>query len=194
MDELNQLEVTPRQKAAGNICAGTAIILAGIFLLLCGLNVIPLNILDVIAASILFAIAAAFLTSGLIQRNPVSVWIAVAFSVPALVEVLEKFTQATYGGLYPLYIAIPAVASLITSLIFRSFRPHIPVIVFFGGLAALFALQSSGLGWAIAAPAVVVFAGLCILYVAIKGYRNKGDDGIAREEVENKDEEQAASE
>ncbi len=102
-----------------------------------------------------------------------------AFFVPALTEVIEKTTGAGYQHLYPMYIAIPAVASLFTAIGFRNFKPHLPVIVFFGILSVLFAFQSSQIfsfnGWLVAAPSIIVFIGLCIMFVALRSYKNKKD-------------------
>ncbi|MCL2061046.1 MAG: hypothetical protein FWH03_00260 [Firmicutes bacterium] len=174
MNEIEEIQISPSRKAAGNICAGVSVVLCGVFLLLCGVNVIPFTVQDALAASILSAVGLAFLAGGLIQKNPVSVWLAAAFLTPVLVEILAKTTSATYGNLYPIYIAIPAVACLATALIFRKFKPHLYPVIFFGGLSMIFALQSSRVaGWSVAAPCVVVFAGLCVLLLALKSYKNK---------------------
>ncbi len=190
MNESDEIKVSKRQKAAGNICAGAAVILCGFFLLLCGVDVIPLYVPDVLAASILLAVAFAFLSSGMIQKNAVSVWIGVAFILPALVEILVKYAHVRYDALYPLYIAIPAVASCATGLIWRNFKPHYAAIIFFGGLAALFTLQSSGLtGWEVAAPAVLLFIGACITFVAVRSYRKKDADEVPADQEPEKPEE-----
>lgn len=167
-EQTDELRLTRKQRLAGNLTAGATVIAAGIILLLAGTNVIHASMRLLVAPVLLTAVGASLLLTALIQRNTVSLWISFAFLVPALVGYLAGFTPATYGQLYPLYIAIPAIASLLTMPMSGSYAAHGKTALFFGLIAGLFALQSSGLvGWGVVLPSVVVFVGLIIVYIAV---------------------------
>lgn len=166
---MEELVVTKKQRLACNLTAGFAVVAAGLILLLAGVDVIPAGIGVLAAPVLLSAIGLSLLAAALIQRNTVSLWISFAFTVPALVSFLAGFTAAGYAQLYPLYIAVPAIASLFTMLMSGAVRDHLKVILLFGVTAALFALNSSGLvGWGVALPLIIVYAGLIIVYLAFR--------------------------
>ena len=168
---MEELVVTRKQRLAGNLTAGATVIVAGLVLLLAGTGVIPVSIRILAVPVLLSAVGVTLLAAALIQRNSVSLWISFAFTVPALVGYLVGFTTATYGQLYPLYIAIPAIASIFTMCMSRCVKDHLKVILLFGVTAALFALNSSGLvGWGVALPLIVVYVGCIILYLALKSF------------------------
>lgn len=177
---MEELVVTRKQRLAGNLTAGGAVIVAGLILLLSGTGVIPVSIRILAAPVLLSAVGLTLLAAALIQHNSVSLWISFAFTVPALVGYLVGFTSATYGQLYPLYIAIPAIASIFTLCMSTGVKDHLKVILLFGVTAGLFALNSSGLiGWGIALPLIVVYVGCIILYLALKSFRtNENEDDL----------------
>ena len=77
--EKNEGELSFGQKLAGNIVAGAMTLLCGVFLLLCGLNVIPLKIWDVALPSCLMAVGVTLLVTAAIGKNPVSLWLSWVF-------------------------------------------------------------------------------------------------------------------
>ena len=164
-----QIELTPRQKLVGNLVAGGFIIACGVFLLLCGMSVIPLNLKDVALPSVLAAVGLTLFVTAIINRNPVSLWLSFAFNTPAVISFVAAYTPLGYGNLYPFYIAIPAIASLFTLIMTpQSYKSHIKVVLFFGVLAFLFMLNSlMGVGWNIVLPVILVLAGLLIVAVAL---------------------------
>ena len=178
MDIENQdiLELSPRQKLAQRISAIIIIVLAGVFLLLSGVVHAFPHIRVVLAVTILLAFALIFLFAGLIGKNKVSIWISIAFFVPVVVEFLVIFYVVIYSQIYPVYIAIPFIASLIVGLIWRNLRPHLFVMILFGGLAMLFALQSTGIanridglnGWAFVLPLAGALLIGAMVWVGIK--------------------------
>ncbi len=172
------IEPTAAQKLAGNIAAGGYVVLCGAFLLAVGLGAIDgVTVTSVLLPSIFYALALAFITSACIQKNSVSMWIGAAFAVPATITVLNNFTSLTYAQLYPLYIAIPAIASAAALVFSETFKDNLKAIAFFGSLALVFALQSSGLvGWQVVGPALVVFAGAAVIIEAVKGRKNGEED------------------
>jgi len=174
------LELTKKQKLVQRVVAIVLIALGGLFLLLCGLIYALPHILTILAATILFTFFLVFLFCGIVGKNPVSIWISLAFFTPFIIEVLTNLNLVTYAQIYPLYIAIPFVVSLVTGAIWRNLKPHAWVLTLFGGLAAIFSLQSSGLfnqtnisPWAVVIPlASVLFVG-CVVWVVIKLTRKK---------------------
>ena len=164
-NNIEDTELTKGQVLAGNLIAGAYTVLCGLFLLLVGLG-----LFDGLTVGLVF------LTTAIIQRNTVSLWLSFAFIVPAAVSYLNNFTALSYAQLYPLYIAIPAIASLFTMFMSKAYSDHIKIVIFFGVTAAVFSLQSSSVvGWGVVIPVLVVIAGLAIVYTAIK--MNASEDG-----------------
>ncbi len=181
MSNIEDLEITDKQRFAGNITAGAVTVLCGVFLLLCGLNVIPLSVPKILLGSLLLSVGIVLLSTGLIQKNTVSIWLAFAFLTPAIVEFTAKYTAAGYDVLYPMYIAIPAIGSFFTMLYSRCVKSHIFVILLFGVTAFLFSLNSSGLlGWSVVLPIIIVFAGLAIILYTVKLFKDE-EEGQANE-------------
>ena len=167
-EKTDELNLTRKQRLAGNLTAGGCVIAAGLILLLAGTGVIPASVRQLAVPVLLSAVGAALILTALIQRNSVSLWISFLFLVPALVSFLAAFTPAGYAQLYPLYIAAPAIASLCTMPMSGSYAAHGKSMLFFGLIAGLFGLESSGLvGWGVVLPLVVVFVGLMVVYVAV---------------------------
>lgn len=176
-NNLDNAELTKTQRLAGNLTAGFFIIACGIFLLLVGVKVIPLNVYELIVPSLLATVGLVLGITGLIQINTVSLWCSFAFLVPSIVSLLVVFTPLKYSQLYPMYIAIPAIASLFTMLMSREFSDHLKVILLFGVLALIFFLASFKiLHWAVILPLLVVFIGLIIVYVAVKSAKNEENE------------------
>ena len=173
-----QIEPTKGQRMAGNIAAGAYVVLCGVFLLLVGLGVFEgLTIGNVTLIAIFYTLALAFITGAFIQKNTASLWIGTAFAVPATVTLLNNFPALTYAQLYPIYIAIPAICCAVTMILSRAYADHLKVILFFGAIALIFALQSSGLvGWGVVAPLLIVFIGLMVIIVAVRGRKNGDED------------------
>ena len=179
MSNNEEYELTPAQKRAGNIIAGVYTAICGIFLLLVGFNLLPpLNIGNTAVWAILLTIGWVFLTTAVIQKNTVSMWLAFTFITPAVVTALNNFTALTYANLYPLYIAIPAISSLFTAIISQDRFFHFKIVAFFGVIAGVFALQSSGLiGWEVVIPVLLILAGAVITMLAIrKSDKEKKDE------------------
>ena len=177
-NQVDEYELTKGQKLAGNIISGVYTLACGVFLLLVGLSVIPsLTIENTALSAILITIGLVFFTTSLIQVNTVSLWLSFCFFTPAAVTILVNATELGYNNLYPLYIAIPAIASLFTMIMSKARKDHLKTIFFFGVFAGIFALQSSGLvGWEVVIPAIIVFVGLLITVLAIKSKREDADN------------------
>lgn len=170
-------ELSNGKKLACNLSAAAIVLAAGLFLLLCGTGVFPISVTKALCGTILLAVGLTFIVSALIANNSVSLWIGCCFLVPAYVELLVKITPAGYSQLYPLYIAIPAIASLVTLVYTRELRSHLPVIALFGVPAGIFALESGGVaGWAVVIPVLVVYVGLLMLAAALLKRKEKDDE------------------
>lgn len=176
-DEKDLNEISPKKMLACNVVAAAVVVAAGLFLLLCGLGVVPVKVTRAIVGTLLCAVGLGLLVTALIQGNSVSLWLACCFLVPALCELLVKATALGYREIYPLYIAIPAVASLFTMCMTHEWRTHLSVAGLFGVPAGLFALNSAGVaGWSVVLPLLVVFLGTVMLLLAILRHYHRADD------------------
>jgi len=122
-----------------------------------------------IAVCILATFFALFLMLAIIQKNPVSMWLAIVFAELVVIELLVINGVTTYAQIYPLYIAIPAIASLVVAVAWRNIRPHVVPMLFFALQSAVFALQASGVvGFAVVLPVSCAILIGIIVYVAIR--------------------------
>lgn len=174
-------ELTPlsrKKKMICNITAAGIIMLAGVILLFCGVGIIPVSASTAAAGVLTFSIGLILLVTALVQRNSVAMWLCFLFFMPALVELIEKVSPATYANLYPIYVAAPAMSSLFTALLTREWRIHLPIILAFMPPAATLALCSSGIcKLSVGLPILVIYLGCLMLIIALKG-RMKDEDEL----------------
>lgn len=174
-DEIEEL--SGARRLACNITAAAVVLLAGVFLLLCGLDVFPVSVSKAVCGTLLCAAGLILCLSALISRNSVSLWLSCCFLVPALVELLVKTTAAGYAQLYPLYIAIPAIASLVGMIYTRDFAAHLPVVLLFAVPAGIFALRSGGVAsWAVVVPTLIIYLGILMMTLALKKRKENDDE------------------
>ena len=161
-------ELSKRKKTAVLILIIAAFALYGAAMLLCGFDVFKCR-LDVIwLPGAFFTLAFCFLVAGLIGKNPVSLWLGAAVSILGVIGILAAYTDFGYDKLYPLYIAIPAIASIFTGIIRLNLKPHIRTIIFFGGLGGILCLQSFGLLLPVVViPIAAAFIAATMVYVVI---------------------------
>ena len=175
-------ELSLAQKRSCVVFSLAVLGLAVIFLIVCAVsNALP-PVADVLAVTILLAFFACFLFHGILQKNPVSGWLAVCFLTPAIMAILVRTAPVAYAQIYPIFIVIPSLASFTVGIAFLNLKPHIPCLIFFGGLSVLFSLQSSGLasfdthnGWLFTGIAVGVFVVLSALYLWVNISRKDTD-------------------
>ena len=174
-------ELTPlsrKKKFACNLSAAGIIILAGLFLLFCGVGLIPVPVSKAAAGVLTFSAGLILLVTALVQRNGVAMWLSVLFFMPAIVELIEKVSPASYANLYPIYISAPAFSSLFTALLTREWRIHLPVILAFLPPAIALTLCSSGLTTlSVGLPILVIYLGCLMLFIALKR-RKKDEDEL----------------
>lgn len=162
------MEFTSNQIKAGKICAIVLLCLLAVFYVLVRAKVINVSFSAIIVGSLLGCVGLILLSSGLIQRNSVSIWLAFAFLVPAVVALLCSFGISQYSVLYPLYVAIPAISSFFTALVCGKWLSHAKVILVFVVSATCFVLNIinvipfvasllSCIGWALVVVAYVVY-------------------------------------
>ena len=89
-------ELSGGKRLACNLFAAGIVLAAGLFLLLCGIDVIHVKVSRVIVGTLLAAAGLIFFVSALISRNSVSLWLSFCFFVPALVELLVCVTPAGF--------------------------------------------------------------------------------------------------
>lgn len=180
--ENTDLGFTPKNRLKANIIAGAVTILCGLFLLLCGVDVIKIEFKKVILCAILMSVGIVFLMNGIIQNNPVSIWISFAFIVPSIVEMMVKFFGFTYGQLYPFYIGIPAFSCFITAVLTKNPKPHFTTFMFFAVLSFLLFLNSFDVApFRVIIPIVIVCIGLGILFIAYNLFRKDTEEKLKEE-------------
>lgn len=170
-------EVLPlgkKQKYLSNIVMGALLIAAGVILVLAGTDVIAAPVRKIAAPTVLFAFGSAVLFSAVIAKNSLSMWFAGVILACGLTSLLEVVTPAGYDNLYPLYIASPAVGCLLAVWFAESKSAQVKAIVFFGVMAGIFSLQSSGVcAWGLTSGLLAAFAGICVILYAVGVYFGK---------------------
>lgn len=174
MTEDAVLPLSGKQKCACNIVMGVLLVAAGVILVLAGVGVIGVSAGRIAAPTLLFGFGLAVLLSAVIAKNALSMWIAgviIACGMPSLFSLL---TSAGYAQLYPIYIAAPAIGCLFSIWFAEAKFPQVKAMIFFGGIAAIFSLASSGVcGYGLAGGLFAAFFGLCVIAVALGSYFKK---------------------
>ena len=168
-EENANIEITAGKRFASNLIAALTIILCSVLILLCGLDVFSVSVGLVIAPAVLASLGIILLSNSFIQSNTVSLYLAVLFIMFAVVSILANFVEGlSYGELYPLYIAAPAVSSLATMLMSKNYFTHIKIAMIFGVPAFVFFMQSFGIwNWGITVAAIMMFVGVIALYATM---------------------------
>lgn len=170
-------EVLPlgkKQKYACNIVMGVLLVIAGVVLILSGAGVIKASARSIAAPTVLFAFGLSVLISAVIAKNSLSMWLAGVLLACAAPSVASLASGVGYGALYPIYIASPAVGCCFALPFAELKMPQIKGIAFFGCIAAIFALRSSGLcGWGLTCGLLAAFAGVCIIIYTILKFTSK---------------------
>ena len=134
------MEFTSAQVRASKISSAVLGVLLVVWYVLVATKVIPLPFWQIVVGSALVCVGLSLLICGLIERNAVALWLAFCFLVPGALSILcRNVAGFSYSQLYPLYIAIPAIASLFTMLVCGKYSSHAKVILFFAVPALLFA-------------------------------------------------------
>lgn len=159
---------------------GVLLVTAGIILILAGRGVIKASVRKIAAPTVVFAFAASILFSAVIAKNSLNMWIAGVLTVCGLTSLIEILTPAGYANLYPMYIAAPAVGCLLAMIFSETKFALLKVFAFFGGFAAIFSLQSSGVcGWGVTAGLLAAFGGVCVILYAVDVYLKKKENNNA---------------
>lgn len=169
-EEEKYVELSRGKRRVSNLIAAFGLLLCGGVLLVFGIcgEGWGISAVALIAPVVLLSLGLILLITSLIQINTVTLYLAALLLVCSLVSFLANLTDATYGTLWPLYLASPAVASLFTMIMSGEYRFHIRVICLFAVPALFFALFVSGIwGVAVLVPAIILYAGLLALYFAL---------------------------
>lgn len=153
---------------------GVLLVAAGVIIVLAGVGVLPVSAGKIAAPTILFAFGIAILISAVIAKNALSMWLAGVLLACGLTSLLDVVTPATYANLFPIYIAAPGIGCVFAVIFAEAKLPHIKAMLFFGLLAGIFSLASSGLcGWGLTGGLVAAFGGIAVLLFAVDGYLKK---------------------
>ena len=157
------MEFSSNQIKAGKICAIALFCLLVVFYVLVFTKVISVQFSDIIVGSLLGYVGLVLITSGLVQRNSVSIWLSFAFLVPAVIALLCSFSLSQYSVLYPLYVAIPAISSFFTAICCGNWASHGKVMLVFSVGAVCFMLNVIGLLPFIASLLSCIFWALIVM-------------------------------
>lgn len=169
------IDFTPAQIMAGKIIAVVVTVLLIAWYVIVAIGLVPVAFWNIFAGSLLMAMGAILLFSGAVQKNSVSVWLAFPFLVPAVIEFLCKFGISYYSVLYPLYIAIPCIASLVCLTFAGGKGAHFKIVAFFGMEAVFYLLNVlSVIPMFVSIILCVVWAVAAIIYILIRIFRSTG--------------------
>ena len=118
------------------------------------------------------------LTHSLLLKNNVTLWISFVFATCLAAWLIRNLGGVGYDKFYPIFIAIPAIASAGTILFSKDKNLHLKSIIFFGGVALILLLNSAiGVDWWVIAPIVIIMVGGFIFINAITSKKGRWDDG-----------------
>ncbi|MCH5350412.1 MAG: hypothetical protein J1F39_00390 [Clostridiales bacterium] len=168
------LPLTKKQKYACYIVTGAFLLAVGLILILAGTDVIKASVSDVAAPTVLYGLGLSILISAIITKNSISLWIAGVMLTCGTASLLAVVTPATYANIYPMYIAAPGIGCAFSVWLAEDKPSVIKPMVFFGGLAAVFSLNSSGAcGWGVTGGVLAAYIGVAIIAVALNAYLNR---------------------
>ncbi|HEY8420032.1 MAG TPA: hypothetical protein VIL03_06340 [Clostridia bacterium] len=118
------------------------------------------------------------LTHSAVLKNTVTLWVSFVFLTCLAAWLLVNVGGKQYIEIYPIYIAIPAIASAGTILFSKDKNIHLKSIVFFGIISFFLFLNSLGdVSWFVLGPLIVVIIGAFIFINAITSRKGRWDDG-----------------
>lgn len=168
------LPLGKRQKLACNIVMGCLLVAAGVILALAGGGVIKASVRSIAAPTILAAFGISIAVSAIIAKNSLSMWLAGVLLACGAVSLFDVTTSADYGNLFPIYIAAPGIGCAFSIWFAEAKLPQIKGMLFFGIIAALLSLGSSGTtGWGLSCGLVAAFGGVCVIAYALEAYLRK---------------------
>lgn len=171
------LPLTKNQKVACNIVMGCMLVIAGVILVLAGCGVINASVKRIAAPTVLFGIGSAILFSAMIAKNSLSMWIAGIVLTCAVPSLLAAVSAAGYGVTFPIYIAAPGIGCMFAIWFSEVKFAHIKTILFFGVLAAIFSLASTGVcGWGLTSGILAAFIGVCVIAYAVGSYVKRNEE------------------
>lgn len=153
------------QKQICIIIDGIATILFGIFLLFVGLGLTVYEFRLIILFAALLFIGLAMTVNSFVQTNSLLLWLGIFLCVSSSVGFLaEGISALSYANLYPIFIAAPAAASLITLCMSKEIRLHLFISLFFGILSILFSMEAGNIiSINIILPIAVILIGIIII-------------------------------
>lgn len=163
------------QRRACFIVDAVSVLLLGIFLLLVGLDLTLYDFDKIIYFALLLFLGSAMLLNSCIQINSLLLWIGSFVMVCGIYGFLAQgISGIDYRDLYPIVLAAPAIASLLSLSISKEKRMHVYISLFFGVISLIFSLESGGiLPINIVLPIVFMVIGIIIFgAVFIKGEKN----------------------
>jgi hypothetical protein len=119
------------------------------------------------------------LTNSVFMKNTVTLWISFVFLTCLVAWLLVNVGgNVGYKDIYPIYVAIPAIASAGTILFSKDKNLHLKTVIFFGAIAFILFLNSLGdVSWFVLGPIIAVVVGAFIFINAVTSKKGRWDDG-----------------
>ncbi|MDD4276085.1 MAG: hypothetical protein WCX32_01605 [Clostridia bacterium] len=113
------------------------------------------------------------LISRSISRNiDSSLWLGLTLTIYGSLGCFIKYTDFTYGQLWPTFIAAFAISSLAVFIFFKKYN-HLKLFVFFGGISVALYLQSFSIITVIMLiPSLIILVGLMVLVNCLLPHKN----------------------
>lgn len=176
----NTRQTTPTNR--GNLIAASVtafiVVVFGVLLLLAGLGVLRLELARFWWPATAAAIWLSATATGVLRKETWLIWIGGVFLGLAIAYIADWATELGAIKLYPFYVAVPAVASLMALPFAQNKSFHLKVIIFFGGLTTLLAIHVAvEMFWLLTAGIGVIMAGLFMFINVATSKRGRWDDG-----------------
>ena len=147
-------DLTPSAKKATDIIAGLILLAAAIVIVAMAVSGCS-ELSDVWLLIVLSSLFCVFLFTAIYQRNPVALWLCGIVIAPLVVEI-AVLCGLSYATVYPVYIAAPAIAFMLTGMFFKRRSLIISATLFI--FADIFVLEACSIvSIAIVLPIAVIY-------------------------------------
>jgi hypothetical protein len=181
MANVEQIRPSNTRSIAATIISGLAVILFGVWLLIGFVGTLPAGLVigTTWLPALFLMLGMMSLFNGLLRKSGISTYFAAIFLMLALIIGLVNLERTTWDVIWPLFIAIPAVASFFALWQTTVKRFHLKSIILFGAMSGFWFLFSSGAiaqWWIVFIVCLIVF-GLFIVINALTTHKGRWDDG-----------------
>lgn len=154
------------------------VILFSVFIIVVSVVDIDLTFGNIWFQSVMIFLGILLLTTGLMRKNNVALWLSIIFIGIGCVTILHDAWGFLYKNLYFIYFALPGLACLVTLFFSDAKRSHLKAMIFFIGLSLIFMFNSVwNLKWYYILAIAIFVIGSMLLINALMYKRGRWDDG-----------------